>query len=56
MSWLVLIPVFVVLAALPATFLAVAAQPSRATVRAAGVTLMAVPVVVLLVVAVGAMT
>jgi len=54
-AWLILIPAAITLAALPATFIAVAVRPSSTTLRAAGITLLAVPVVVVLAAIIGAM-
>lgn len=45
-----------VLAALPLTLAAVAVRPSRVTVRTAGMTLLAVPLVVVLIFVIGAIS
>jgi hypothetical protein len=54
-SWLFLILFFLVLAALPVTMAAVAVRPSQLTLRAAGISLFAVPVVIALAVLLGAL-
>jgi hypothetical protein len=58
LAWVLTIPLLLLLlllAALPVTFSAVAIRPSHATVRAAAVTLLALPVVVILLIVVGRM-
>jgi hypothetical protein len=54
-GWILIIPLFLILAALPVTFAMVAVRPSQTTLRAAGVTLLAPPVLVILIVIAGAM-
>jgi hypothetical protein len=57
-AWVLSIPfllLLLLLVALPVTFIAVAVRPSHATLRAAGITLLALPVVVVLLVGIGAM-
>ena len=55
LSWVFLIVFLVVLGALPLTMAAVAVRPSQPTLRAAGVSLAAVPVVIALAVLLGAL-
>lgn len=54
MAWLLIIPLSIVLAAMPVTFVAVAVRPSQATIRAAGVMMVALLVVAILLVLVAA--
>ncbi|MCA1707748.1 MAG: hypothetical protein LC808_32550 [Actinobacteria bacterium] len=59
MAWVLIIPyvlLLLLLAALPVAFAAVAVRLSQATVRVAAVTLLAVPGMVVLIFAIGAMT
>jgi hypothetical protein len=53
-AWLLIIPLSIVLAAMPVTFVAVAVRPSQATIRAAGVMMVALLVVAILLVLVAA--
>ena len=55
MAGLLIIPLLLILAALPVAFAAVAVRPSQGTVRAAGVALAAGAAVVILIVVAGAM-
>jgi hypothetical protein len=56
-AWVLVIPLLLLLlllAALPVILMAVAVRPSHATLRVAGITLLALPVVVVGIVGVGA--
>jgi hypothetical protein len=52
-GWILIIPLFLIVAALPVTFAMVAVRPSQRTLRAAAVTLLALPVLVILIVIAG---
>ena len=54
-GWLLIIVVVLTLVAVPTTLAAVAVRPSQATVRAAGVTLLAFVVVVVMTIVIGAL-
>ena len=58
MAWVLSIPfllLLLLLAALPVIFMAVAVRPSQTTLRVAGMTLVALPVLVVLFVGIAAM-
>ncbi|MGH9276592.1 MAG: hypothetical protein ACRD12_00555 [Acidimicrobiales bacterium] len=53
MAWLLIAPALLALAAVPVTLVVVAARPSQATVRAAGLALLAFSLVVVILIIIG---